>query len=270
MRSRDLAKFAYLFLNGGRWQGRQVVPEPWVELATTPKADAGPGREIGYLWWMGRYEIDGRRLRYFYGAGYGGQTISYVPELDLLVIFTCWNRSDDCDFFGPLFMTIKAALPAEERATGGVPGEDRGSDMVLPEPPPFVPSASARPGESFELGHRLDEDSEYSIRMVKRSRSKLLVEGGNELLLGSESGVTYGARVVAREPGGIELELVYHDHSYRMDLPEPKEPADFSELTGHKIRARLSTTGEWSDFRGLDQLPVTTLPGEKVPWGEDH
>jgi CubicO group peptidase (beta-lactamase class C family) len=270
MRPRDLAKFAYLFLHGGRWQGRQVVPEHWVELATTAKADAGPGKKIGYLWWMGHYDIGGRRLRYFYGAGYGGQTISYVPELHLLVIFTCWSRSDDCDFFGPLFMTIKAALPAEERAATGAAGEDRGADMVLPDPPAFVASASAKPGDTFELSHRLDENSEFSFRWDKRSRYRLTVEGGNELLIGSESGATWGTRVIARESDGLDLELTCQDHTYRMDLPEPKKPADFTELTGQKIRTRLSTTGEWSDFRGLDLLPVTTLPGEKVPWSKDH
>jgi len=110
MRARDLAKFAYLFLNEGRWEDRQVVPEDWVMAATSGKVEAHMPVQIGYLWWTGHYTLQGRQLRHFYGAGYGGQSISFIPELNLLMVFTAWSNSEDADIFGPMIMTINAAL----------------------------------------------------------------------------------------------------------------------------------------------------------------
>lgn len=49
---RDMARFGYLFLNKGNWNGIQVVPEAWVEEATRPSQDINEG--YGYLWWLNR------------------------------------------------------------------------------------------------------------------------------------------------------------------------------------------------------------------------
>jgi CubicO group peptidase (beta-lactamase class C family) len=47
----DLARFGYLFLNRGEWDGTQVVPEDWVEAATgRPSQDLNAS--YGYLWWL--------------------------------------------------------------------------------------------------------------------------------------------------------------------------------------------------------------------------
>lgn len=49
----DLARFGYLFLRGGTWDGTEIVPEEWVEAAT-----GAPSQELnaayGYLWWLNR------------------------------------------------------------------------------------------------------------------------------------------------------------------------------------------------------------------------
>ena len=47
----DMARFGHLFLERGRWDDTQVVPEAWVEEAT-----GGPSQDLnqayGYLWWL--------------------------------------------------------------------------------------------------------------------------------------------------------------------------------------------------------------------------
>ncbi len=54
----DLARFGYLFLREGAWEGEQVVPAEWVEEAT-----GAPSQEhnaaYGYLWWL---NTEGRLL----------------------------------------------------------------------------------------------------------------------------------------------------------------------------------------------------------------
>jgi len=57
--ARDYAKLGQLYLDGGRWQGRQIVPEAWVHDSVTPDAPhVMPGHNpdyplgYGYQWWV--------------------------------------------------------------------------------------------------------------------------------------------------------------------------------------------------------------------------
>lgn len=49
---RDAARFGYLFLRRGNWNGTQVVSEEWVEEATNPSQDLNHG--WGFMWWLNR------------------------------------------------------------------------------------------------------------------------------------------------------------------------------------------------------------------------
>lgn len=87
LRPRDLLKFAAVMADGGRWQGRQVLPEAWVTESLTPQGPstwrAGPVADVGYglLWFTGC--LHGQRVAW--GWGYGGQFALLVPELKLAV-----------------------------------------------------------------------------------------------------------------------------------------------------------------------------------------
>jgi CubicO group peptidase (beta-lactamase class C family) len=84
----DMAKFGYLFLHGGEWDGEQVVPRIWVEEATSEQIDAGTLLDgYGYQWWA---SDDG----YFSAIGYMGQFIHVVPELDLIMVTTGRDPND--------------------------------------------------------------------------------------------------------------------------------------------------------------------------------
>lgn len=91
----DLARFGYLFLRGGRWNGRQIISEEWVEASTSPVVpDVAPNNDrqdsgYGYQWWVPDQE-DGRAT-VFAGNGYGGQFVLIVPELDIVAVFNGWN-----------------------------------------------------------------------------------------------------------------------------------------------------------------------------------
>jgi len=77
---RDLARFGQLYLQNGRWGGRQLVPAEWVADSTSPKAKP----YYGYLWWL--HMPEGRRM--ICAQGVFGQYVCIVPDLDLVVVHT--------------------------------------------------------------------------------------------------------------------------------------------------------------------------------------
>jgi CubicO group peptidase (beta-lactamase class C family) len=84
----DMAKIGYLFLNGGEWDGEQVVSRDWVEEATSEKIHAGTDMDgYGYQWWT---SPNG----YYTALGYKGQFIHVVPELDLIMVTTSREPDD--------------------------------------------------------------------------------------------------------------------------------------------------------------------------------
>jgi CubicO group peptidase (beta-lactamase class C family) len=98
--ARDLAKFGYLYLNGGRWNGTQVVPADYVRASTQPQRHVGgPRVGYGYQWWTTSINLHAA----FEAMGLGGQRIVVVPDLDLVVVITCdaqQQREDAEDLVG--------------------------------------------------------------------------------------------------------------------------------------------------------------------------
>jgi CubicO group peptidase (beta-lactamase class C family) len=91
----DLARFGYLFLRGGEWNGQQIVSREWVEASTAPVVpDVAPDNDrqdpgYGYQWWVPDH--DSGTTRIFAGNGYGGQFVMVSPEHDIVVVFNGWN-----------------------------------------------------------------------------------------------------------------------------------------------------------------------------------
>ncbi|WP_406437683.1 beta-lactamase family protein [Streptomyces sp. NBC_01613] len=81
---RELAKFGLLYLNQGRWQGRQVVPRETVTQSMRPVVRAGDGYSYAHGWWVRR--IGGRIVPFAWG--YGGQYIYLLPAADVVVVVT--------------------------------------------------------------------------------------------------------------------------------------------------------------------------------------
>jgi CubicO group peptidase (beta-lactamase class C family) len=77
LKPRDMARFGYLYLNGGEWDGKQIIPKKWVEESVSPYI---PG--YGYQWWL--RDVNG--IFVFSAVGQGGQHIFCIPEKDLVVV----------------------------------------------------------------------------------------------------------------------------------------------------------------------------------------
>jgi CubicO group peptidase (beta-lactamase class C family) len=90
LRPRDVAKLWYLFLKGGKWEGKQIVSTEWVKDSLTPHMDLGPAAKYGLKWWLYPYGADNKMMAWS-GNGFGGQLPMVLPEYDMVVVYTAWN-----------------------------------------------------------------------------------------------------------------------------------------------------------------------------------
>ena len=85
MTPRQMLAFGQMYLDRGRVNGRQIVPETWIERSFITRGRSPiSDQEYGYGWWM--RELGGHRA--YYAWGFGGQYIFVVPDLDLVVVTT--------------------------------------------------------------------------------------------------------------------------------------------------------------------------------------
>lgn len=98
LRPRDMAKIGQLYLDGGVWNGTRVVSAEWISRSTqesvasveSPVPALNP--RYGFLWWLGTFTT-GHTGTYF-AAGFGGQFIFVLPELEMVVVFTAGGFQD--------------------------------------------------------------------------------------------------------------------------------------------------------------------------------
>lgn len=88
---RDLAKIGLLVLQEGKWEGKQIVSKEWISRSTQKYFDGFPQiGGYGYQWHtrkFGKYES-------FLAAGWGGQFLIVIPELQIIVVNTSkWQVS---------------------------------------------------------------------------------------------------------------------------------------------------------------------------------
>lgn len=103
LRPRDMLKVGQMYLDGGMWQGKQILSKDWVDESFERYGRLEPidrnGNQYGYLWWHETYEVDDRVIASVEARGNGGQYIFVVPELDVVAVITAGN------FRGGLEMT---------------------------------------------------------------------------------------------------------------------------------------------------------------------
>jgi CubicO group peptidase (beta-lactamase class C family) len=84
VRTADIAKFGQLYLQQGKWQGKQLLPEQWVAMATARQTSNGSNPDsdwnqgYGFQFWRCRHQA-------FRGDGAFGQYCVVLPEQDAVV-----------------------------------------------------------------------------------------------------------------------------------------------------------------------------------------
>ncbi|HEX5221289.1 MAG TPA: serine hydrolase [Verrucomicrobiae bacterium] len=107
IRTEDIAKFGQLYLQKGKWHGKQLVPGIWIETATARQTSNGSNptsdwdQGYGYQFWRCRPGC-------YRGDGAFGQFCIVMPEQDAVVAITSGTR----DMQGVMNLVWDKLLPA--------------------------------------------------------------------------------------------------------------------------------------------------------------
>ncbi len=93
--ARDFARFGYLYLHHGKYQGRTIVDSAYVAASVTPAKNLNetfgiPNYRYGYHWWVepdykGMFDV-------FYMRGLKGQYVFVIPEKNMIIVRLGRNR----------------------------------------------------------------------------------------------------------------------------------------------------------------------------------
>ena len=110
VRTEDIAKFGQLYLQNGKWKGKQLLPENWVKEATSKQVDNSNGIisrnsdwlvGYGYQFWQCRHGV-------YRGDGKDGQFCIVMPQYNTVVAMTADNQ----DMQAQLNLVWEHILPA--------------------------------------------------------------------------------------------------------------------------------------------------------------
>jgi CubicO group peptidase (beta-lactamase class C family) len=89
LEAEDLARIGWLYLNGGTWNGRRILPQQWITASTTKHVENvnGAGFGYGYQWWR----ADRAGVEVWAGLGFGGQFLVVLPQQRIVGVINSWN-----------------------------------------------------------------------------------------------------------------------------------------------------------------------------------
>lgn len=126
---RDYAKIGSLFMHNGVWQGKQLIPEPWIRASLTPDAPhVMPGEEFGYgyQWWIPKSD-QGE----FMALGIYNQNIYINPTTNTVIVKLSANPKYNDTSFVP--SNDYAAMELYREIVKNVASISQSEELVLIE-----------------------------------------------------------------------------------------------------------------------------------------
>lgn len=115
---RDWARLGELMLNDGQWEGQEVLPPGWLELARTQAMPDGEGAGYGAQSWLPANPVGGE-CKDTAGIpqdtvsmeGHWGQIVAMVPSRDAVIVRLGWTFNgsdafDSCQFVSDVLETL--------------------------------------------------------------------------------------------------------------------------------------------------------------------
>jgi CubicO group peptidase (beta-lactamase class C family) len=117
MSAHDLALFGQLYLQRGRWHGRQIVPAAWIARSTQPYSIVEPEYGLAYgVLWNVLVPDPQDETPSFYHTGVGVHMLGVYPRHKLVMVHRVdterTHRFNDGDLYPVIRMIHAARLPA--------------------------------------------------------------------------------------------------------------------------------------------------------------
>lgn len=114
VKTEDIAKFGQLYLQKGKWQGKQLLPEAWINEATSKQTTSQTGdndwtQGYGYQFWR-------CKPGFYRGDGAFGQFCMVMPEQETVLVMTCesWNLQKTMNVAYETFLPALKGSPLPE------------------------------------------------------------------------------------------------------------------------------------------------------------
>ncbi|MEU7908035.1 serine hydrolase domain-containing protein [Actinoplanes sp. NPDC049118] len=206
----SVAKVGQLYLDGGSWQGRRLLPAEWVAEATRAHVDTDRdspdwSRGYGFQFWRSRHG--------YRGDGAHGQYMLILPEADAVVAIT----SQSPDMQAVLDQAWTHLLPALTRS--GPPGPWPAGSPELDRP-----AGDGSTGELAEATYRPGPANTVdTLKTVRLRPGEILLDDGWELTaeLGAPDSWTVVGPVAtahAWSGGRLLVDLVFTEGPHRLHL----------------------------------------------------
>ncbi len=183
LQPRDMAKIGYLWLRGGLWEGRQILPAAWIEGVRQADVDMRESWATDLRYGL-QFWVMPRRST-FMAVGKNRQLIVVMPELDIVAVVTGSARFPDVTSnrvstprygFGTLVghladaVTSDAAVAADPAATAELAGKVKAAAIDQPAPgsagigaPP--PMAKAVSGKTWRFAANPLRIKSYTLKL---------------------------------------------------------------------------------------------------------
>ena len=243
IRTEDIARFGQLYLQKGKWQGKQLVPEAWVEAATArqtsngsnPKSDWDQG--YGYQFWRCRHGA-------YRGDGAFGQYCIVLPEQDAVIAITSGVK----DMQAVLNLVWDKLLPAM-KPSSLAPDEEAGKKLER-----TLKGLSLRPQEGSGSPAKVS-GKKYVFPANERKLEAITLESD-----GNDGAVTLVTRLRRRRTTDRLRPRRMAEGAGGLGLTAPSNPRRPAAPGPRTTRSRPSSA---STRRRLSSLSGCAFPGKR-------
>jgi CubicO group peptidase (beta-lactamase class C family) len=236
-RTEDVAKLGQLYLQRGRWGDTQLVPEPYVDQATsrridTPNQDNVDWRQgYGYQFWMARHG--------YRGDGAFGQFCVVLPTQDAVVATTGGTEAMQAvldslwDLMLPGLGTGRPDAAAHRELAQRLAGLSLPACVAKPSPPrwrdwtdrpfPVAPGADGAPAAPLTSVALRQADHGLEVTIAESANALTFPVGAGDWLVSAPRD-RHGDPVPVATSGGwlddhsLRVEVIFLESPHRMDI----------------------------------------------------